>query len=261
MVVHDDGEDKFLAIQRDGVQALEQLVLARYYMTKQVYRHRIRTITDEMIGRAISLGIESDGIGWLKDLYRYDGSNRFIENYLQWNDDRLITRALEEPGDTYLCSIFKRLAERRLLKCIYEKSAERFVDAESKQALFAGIYPNELTKEVLFAELEKLIAERWNFDKNLVICHLIKFKSAIKTESEILVVAGGRKPTLFQDESAIFRTANESIQEQYLQVFAPWEYKDERDKKRCMAEFSTEIESMIKQILRAEPASTGNVAI
>lgn len=58
MVVHDDGEDRFLAISKDGIHVLEQFVLAKYYMTTQVYRHRIRLITDEMIGRAISLGIE-----------------------------------------------------------------------------------------------------------------------------------------------------------------------------------------------------------
>jgi len=61
--VHQDGEERVLAISIDGLHTLEQFVLAKYYMTTQVYRHRIRLITDQMIARAISLGIEEDKIG------------------------------------------------------------------------------------------------------------------------------------------------------------------------------------------------------
>jgi uncharacterized protein len=71
--LHSDAEDKYLAISPNGIYALEQFVLAKYYMKTQVYHHRIRLITDEMVERAISLGIEKDGIPWLKDLYGYDG--------------------------------------------------------------------------------------------------------------------------------------------------------------------------------------------
>ena len=74
MQVYEDNEDLVLAISVDGLHTLEQFVLAKYYMTTQVYRHRLRLITDQMIERAISLGIEEDKIGWLKTLYSYDGS-------------------------------------------------------------------------------------------------------------------------------------------------------------------------------------------
>ena len=52
---HDDGEDQFIGISKDGIHVVEQFILAKYYMTTQVYRHRIRMITDAMIRRAISL--------------------------------------------------------------------------------------------------------------------------------------------------------------------------------------------------------------
>ena len=48
--VHSDNDDLMLAISIDGIHALEQFVLAKYYMTTQVYRHKIRLITDQMIG-------------------------------------------------------------------------------------------------------------------------------------------------------------------------------------------------------------------
>ena len=72
-----DGQ-KHLMISSDGVHALEQFVLAKYYLTAQVYSHRVRLITDQMVVRAISLGIEEDGIPELKTLYTYDGREEFV---------------------------------------------------------------------------------------------------------------------------------------------------------------------------------------
>ncbi|WP_073167029.1 HD domain-containing protein [Desulfofundulus australicus] len=54
--VIDDGNERVLAISEDGVHALEQFVLAKYYMNTQVYRHRVRLITDAMLVRAIEPG-------------------------------------------------------------------------------------------------------------------------------------------------------------------------------------------------------------
>ena len=51
VTVGDDDEEE-LMIAQDGVHAVEQYVLAKYYMTANVYRHRVRLITDTMIGRA-----------------------------------------------------------------------------------------------------------------------------------------------------------------------------------------------------------------
>lgn len=73
--VHRDAdEEKYLAISSDGTNSVEQFVLAKYYMSVQVYFHKIRLITDEMIKRGIILGIREDKISWLKDLYTFDGS-------------------------------------------------------------------------------------------------------------------------------------------------------------------------------------------
>ena len=44
---------KILAISEDGVHAVEQYVMAKYYMNTQVYRHRVRLATDAMLTRAM----------------------------------------------------------------------------------------------------------------------------------------------------------------------------------------------------------------
>jgi HD superfamily phosphohydrolase len=42
--IHNDGHDQSLAASIDGIYAIEQFVLAKYHMTTQVYRHKVRLI-------------------------------------------------------------------------------------------------------------------------------------------------------------------------------------------------------------------------
>src|SRR5262249_9951756 len=92
------GEEE-LMIAQDGVHAVEQFVLAKYYMTANVYRPRVRLITDAMIGRAIKLGIELDRLEQMERLYRFNNTDHFIMNYLQWDDFRFLETfcPLHEP--------------------------------------------------------------------------------------------------------------------------------------------------------------------
>ena len=59
-------------------------------MTANVYRHRVRLITDTMIGRAIKLGIESDKLEQMGRLYQFNNTDEFVRNYLQWDDYRFL---------------------------------------------------------------------------------------------------------------------------------------------------------------------------
>ena len=83
-------------------------------MTQQVYNHRVRTITDLMIVRGLELAIE-DGNRKVERLFSYDGSEKFLEYYLQFDDARLMA-LLKEGGDPRSSKLFNRLAERRLFK-------------------------------------------------------------------------------------------------------------------------------------------------
>jgi hypothetical protein len=62
---------KELVIRADGVHAVEQFVLAKYYLTTMVYRHKVRLISDQMFLRAITLGIEKDHNRELSQLYTF----------------------------------------------------------------------------------------------------------------------------------------------------------------------------------------------
>lgn len=184
-------------------------------------------------------------------MYSYDGSSEFICDYLTWSDDRLTIKILEESPDTYVRSIFDRLAQRKLLKCILDVTPKDLTDAQSRMLVFAD-------DDRFQSALEREIAERWKFDKNLVICNRVTFKSAVKTESEISVLHPGRL-RLFREESTLFSAVDQAIQEERFQVYAPAMYTDERDKKRQAREFYTEILGMISAI--ATPPAPATAAV
>lgn len=249
LVCHSDADDQMLALTPDGIHPLEQFVLARYYMHTQVYRHKIRLITDKMIERGIALGIEEDKIGWLKDLYSFDGSPGFIDNYLSWYDERLFNEILRsETPDGYCKKIFQDLQERRLLKRIFNATERDFADPDVRKILFGD-------SDVFFPALEEQIAKMYGFDKNLVVAQRLSFKSATRTESDIVILypAG---PRLFRDSSALFSSVNQSIQEQYFNIYAPISYKDDREKRRREREFFTDIVKMIEKLLTSSKNQT-----
>ena len=110
------GSETFLSIDESGIFAVEQLILAKHHMTQQVYSHRIRVITDYMIVRGLRLAIE-DGLTEIKELYTYDGSEDFCNNYIGYSDERvfdvILKSDLERPR-----RIFDHLHSRRLYKQI-----------------------------------------------------------------------------------------------------------------------------------------------
>ncbi len=241
LVAHADADDQILALSQDGIHPLEQFVLARYYMHTQVYRHKIRLITDAMIGRAIRLGIDEDKIPWLRDLYSFDGSAEFLENYLEWYDERLFAEILrKESAEGYAKKLFRQLHDRKLFKVIFNAPEKDFADPEVRRNLFGD-------SDQSFAPLEEKIAKTYNLDRNLVIAYKLSFKSATRTESDIGILhpVGLR---FFRDASVLFSSVNQSIQEQYFHVYAPVSYKDERDKHKRQKEFYSDIVKMINEI-------------
>lgn len=246
LLIHEDNDDFSLAVSIDGIHALEQFVLAKYYMTTQVYRHKIRLITDEMIGRAIALGIEYDNIGWLRQLYSYDGTEAYLDEYLEWDDNRVFSKLVSaETADGYAKDLFRRLRERRLLKCIFDVDPNDFEDPTIRSFVFAE-------SKHFYAPLEKAVAERFGFDANLVIAYMIRFDSATRTESEIPVVHP-MKTTVFHDESALFQSVDQKIREQHFHIYAPATYKDERDKKKQLREYKNGILDLITEIANPQP--------
>ena len=239
--IPDDSDDVVLAIAVDGIHSLEQFVLAKYYMTTQVYRHRLRLITDEMIKRAITVGIEVDKIGWLRSLFSYDGSDAFVDEYLKWNDERLVNQIVYHQKRTQTKDLFDRLKERRLFKCIFEADQTDFANPHTRNFVFVG--PKDF-----YTPLEDKIARHLNLNPHHVIVNRFEFNSATETESEIPVVHP-TKTTVFAEESALFASVDQEIREQHFHVYAPMEYDgDEIRKKKVLRELKEVILGMINDL-------------
>src|SRR5665213_228476 len=161
----DTDEEQYLAIADDGVNSVEQFVLAKYYMNVQVYHHKIRLITDEMVKRGIGLGISEDKISWLKALYTYDGSDAHLEEYLRWHDEKLVLEILSSrTPDGYAKKIFDDLANRKLLQCIFSANEKEFESEapEVRHRIFTK-------SDDLCNALENKVAAEYRYDRHFVI--------------------------------------------------------------------------------------------
>ena len=109
-----------LVMSSAGIYALEQLLLARYHMTQQVYQHRVSLISDQMIIRGIALAVREDNAE-IEKLYQYDENDKenFIQRYLNYHDEKLID-VLRNCKEKKVCEIFNRLYHRQLFKIVTE---------------------------------------------------------------------------------------------------------------------------------------------
>jgi HD superfamily phosphohydrolase len=240
LVLDGPEDEKELMIDLDGIHAVEQYVLAKYYLTTNVYRHKVRLITDQMIIRAIVLGIEEDRLEDLHSLYAFDNSPGFYGRYTRWNDARLMAAfGLENRPDTRCGRLFDRLQDRRLFKRVYRERIQKFADVEVKNKLLTiggrartdeERKANEtLRKEIEAALAEILSAQFYGHDSERVdalevILHVFDIKSVRTTsrneESGIPIATRGAQ-VFFQDESALFASINESYTEAFVEVYAP----------------------------------------
>lgn len=237
----DEGEEE-LMIAADGVHAVEQYVLAKYYMTANVYRHRVRLITDSMIGRAIKLGIEQDILKTMIQLYRFNNTPGFVNNYIQWDDARFLETFCplhDAPPGARSGAMLKRLRERNLLKLVFSERIEEF-DIRARETALALPKP---AKDGVRTEIEWKIADFLSsqlgaeVDRDFVIVHAYDIKSARESSSngeEGILVQRHPSPRAFIEESSLFKSINAAYTDKHVEVYAPiiWRNRLHRDELR-----------------------------
>jgi hypothetical protein len=141
--------------------------------------------------------------------------------------------------------------DRRLLKCILDIDEKDLPEPAVRMKVLAETHESEKFHRAL----EAMIASHFKMtEDDLVICKVVG-SSAVKTESEVLVLKPGQKESRFHEESVLFGTVNEAILKQKFQVYSPVTYKDEKDKSKREREFREVILSMIGR-LAAQNAQT-----
>jgi len=237
-VVEDRVDGKQLMITSDGVHALEQFVLAKHYLTAQVYTHRVRLITDNMVVRSIVLGIEDDQIEELKKLYAYDGRAEFVTNYVRWDDARFMLSFGNDSLDGKSChELVQRLAHRRLLKQVFvEKLAGLPLSCREKLESITKPSSRERRRTLEQRITEVIQAADVNLTtkladpSKLVIVNSYKAKAVREMsrndEGPLLVRRGNDAPTTFENESDLFRSLSSEPTEARFAVYAPVEYEN-----------------------------------
>lgn len=246
--VDDPVEGKHLMISQNGIHALEQFVLAKYYMTNQVYRHRVRLITDQMLIRAITLGIDVDKIEELKKIYTYDGTPDFLREYLAWDDSKFIVTFTDDKFEGKYCHNFlNRLNNRQLLKRIYSRPIKDLPE-ECRDSLLNISRPENIKQrstleERLWEIIRKTIKENSSAqitcdqeDHRLLIIHSYTIKS-VRTQSRndeasIPVDKILTEPSTFEEESTLFNSINEKLSQAFVELYAPILYDTTVDKNK-----------------------------
>lgn len=241
-------EGKHLMISKDGIHALEQFMLAKYYITNQVYRHRVRLITDQMLIRAITLGIDVDQIEELNKIYTYDGTPDFVREYLAWDDSKFLVTFVDDKFKGKYChNLLNRLSERRLLKRIYNKPIKELPE-KCRDALLNISKPENRKEraeleEKLWEVICKTVQEKSSCklmcnqnDPHLLIIHSYTIKS-VRTQSRndeasIPVDRTPKEPSTFEEESALFNSINEELSQPFVDIYAPVTYDTSVDKKK-----------------------------
>jgi len=111
----EDPPNSYLGIAEEDVSAVDQFIIAAHNMRTQVYRHRVRRIADGMLVRAVVTSLQ-EGNDRLREVYDYrPGDDEYLKQYLS-HDDYSLSRALLEGPDGAGKTLFRRLAQRRLLR-------------------------------------------------------------------------------------------------------------------------------------------------
>ena len=152
------GHRTSLAFHEEGIYALEEMLLARYHMHRQVYGHRTRVATDLMLIRAIQLGVEEGILPAVVFTPPDDPDADFVQAYLRW-DDNMVVNSLGPREEARAGQIVQALLSRRLLKRVVRLSFRELVEHFGRQEAGAIAEPDPNVLRGKLPEVEASIGE------------------------------------------------------------------------------------------------------
>ncbi len=245
MAVHETGTDTKLIINAEGIETVEQYVFAKYFLSRQVYQHRIRMITDHMIVRGISSQIV-EGNEELRRLYTYSDTEEYCNNYLDFDDQKVTYSACS--GETSDDGFFYRLGERRLLKELYNGKWD-----DLKKGNYLKTTRIALIKGGKTDEIEKEIAEAFGLSATITHLKLFSLKNPspfstdkILDEEAVYIRSSNNSITSLNDESDIFRRLVKDAGRYRVAVYGD---PSESMNKLTSSEITSKVEEIIKNYI------------
>ena len=250
-LIEGDKTETSLAVSSKGIYALEQLLLARYHMTQQVYWHRVSLISNEMIIRGITLAIENGNAAMTK-LYKYSEKDKddFIQNYLSYYDERLID-ILKNCPQQKACEIFNRLYDRDLFKMVAELRLKDETNSKVKRKLLAM-----KDDSVLRRKLEREIAAYLCTDADYVIIRPLQIRNpnygsrsyVMDPEAITIFDENQTEPRTMSDYASELFFARPSFNDEAsletLQVYAP--VNNQSQEEQSISELQEEIRTILR---------------
>ncbi len=220
--IHISGPHCFLAIKGEGVRAIEQCILAKFFLAEQLYFHKVRVVTDNMLVRGLNLTLvgmpESqtsvkphDNLG---KLFEYGDTQEYISEFLLWHDERMMDCGCAANG--YAGDLFRRIRDRRLLKLRLDEDIRVLTKDINSQDRLTTLesHTDEARKE------EQEIAEVLGCPSELVIVrnttsatpHTGREKYRLEPETVVIRPEHGEARKLSEHEPSILRRLQEPEQ-------------------------------------------------
>lgn len=190
-VAHGPSGDRHLAVRRTDLPCVEQAVLARYYITQQVYRHQVRRISDAMLKHAIlsAASLRRAGARRVSALFRFRASDpEWLPRFLVADDAWLLMELAGMPESTECGKLARRLRDRRLLEQVF---GCRIRELQDVGAAWREGLVGDVTKQ---QELAARFARRLDMDRDLVLLDIRQLGNplyrdpGLPLEEDIMVV-------------------------------------------------------------------------
>lgn len=210
-----------LAVRYEGIETAEQYVLAKYFISQQVYQHKIRRITDLMIVEGINEAIRN-GNEKLEKLYNYSDGTDFTDFYLQFDDIELTSELLKWSGNHRdAVDYFGLLKRRRLLKELFLDRLEHVAKGYAEHTLKV-----EEIRKGGSLELAERISQMLKLDPGLTHIRVYSLKapspyrtdSVFDKESISVKMPEGLTSSLY-NESILFSSLTRNAESIKISVF------------------------------------------
>ncbi len=251
----DVGIENLIGVKESGVHAIEQFVISKYYMSTQVYRHKIRLVTDAMIVNGLELGIRNDNLQFLKDIYQYQDDEKYIKNFLKWDDNRLFDQILYHTEKGFCKEIFQKLRDRKLFKSIFHKNLIEF-DAIPRGKL-SDINKDEILKNHIKEEIAKYLNKKIksNILKEFILIVNYSIKSVRDEKSkddigQISIIFDNNKIQKLEYHPTLLTSIKNQENEQYIAIYAPVNWESDKKKNELRKTFEIEIKDLIIDCLK-----------
>lgn len=127
-----------LAIERGGVQALEEFVLARYFMFIQVYFHKTRRYLDKALVKSLKALLPNG---------KYPDN---IQDYLKWDDSRVLHLIAESANADVIA--FK---QRKIMTCVLESKPHAPKEDQKSTRIIFNFLHLEYGDSVIYDSVDK----------------------------------------------------------------------------------------------------------